>query len=206
MARQLPLDLGRRPALGRAAFMVSDANVTALAAIDASANWPGGKLALVGPQGSGKTHLVHVWAQDTGAVVTSGTGTDMPLDAPALVIEDIDQIAGDKAREERVFHLHNAVLNAGGRLLVTGRSAPRHWPLVLRDLESRLRAAGVAQLEAPDEALLAAVLVKLFADRQIRAAAAEAAVARLDAEGLARGVPVGRALAAELFGGSATVS
>ncbi|NNU81202.1 chromosomal replication initiator DnaA [Halovulum dunhuangense] len=217
MAGQLSLDLKFRPALGREAFLVSESNATALAAVEAWKDWPGGKLALCGPAGAGKTHLAHVWAEMTGASIVSAkeAGTAL-LGTERLVIEDVDRVAGDPAAEERLFHLHNATLAAGGRLLVTGRSAPRHWALGLPDLASRLSAAGVARLESPDEALLAGVLVKLFADRQIRVKpalvsyltrridrsipAAQAAVAALDRASLAGARPVGVKLAAELLG------
>lgn len=217
MAEQLTFDLAGRPALGRNAFLVSPANAAALEAVDASATWPGGKLVLVGPEGAGKSHLAHVWARDLAAIVTSAEAEDLPLEASALVIEDVDRIVGRRAAEERVFHLHNAVLNHGGRLLVTGRTPPGAWPLSLPDLASRLNAAGLARLASPDEALLAGILVKLFADRHIRVkqktlvpylvsriersfVAAEDAVRRLDRAALTSGRPIGRKLAAEVLG------
>lgn len=218
MERQLTLDLGRRPALGRAAFLVSASNARAVAMVEDWEHWPGGKLVLAGPEGAGKTHLAHVWAEMSGARITDARSVDeSALEAGCLVIEDVDRIAGDRAREERVFHLHNAVINRRGRLLLTGRGAPGSWGIALPDLASRLGAAGVARLDPPDEALLAGVLVKLFADRQVRArpllidyllrridrsfAAAEAAVAAIDAAALAQGRPVGPRLAAEVLQG-----
>ncbi|MSU91364.1 chromosomal replication initiator DnaA [Rhodobacteraceae bacterium 2CG4] len=213
MRRQLALDLGRRPALGRDAFLVSSANAAALAAIDAWERWPGGKQALVGAAGTGKTHLAHVWAESAGALVVpaAAPGPDA-LDARLLAVEDVGRIAGDRAAEERLFHIHNAVLARGGRLLLTGRAPPSRWPLVLPDLASRVAAAGVARLDPPDEALMAGVLLKLFADRHIRPrpgligwlvprlersfAAAEAAVARLDQAALSQNRAVGVRLAA----------
>lgn len=217
MSAQLAFDLGQRPALGREAFLVSDSNARALAMIDAWADWPGGKLLLTGPEGAGKTHLAHVWAEATGAVVTDAEGMS-PAAHPArfLVIEDIDRIAGDRATEEAVFHAHNAVLSGGGRLLLTARGLPADWGLVLPDLASRIAAAGVARIVPPDEALMAGLLVKLFADRHIRARpalvayltrriersfqAADAAVAALDRAALAQRRPVGVQLASEMFG------
>ena len=100
-------------------------------------------------------------------------------------------------------------------MLITARSAPGGWTVGLRDLASRLRAVPTVALAPPDDALLRAVLVKQFADRQVGVdegligylasriersfAAARAAVAALDREALRQKRPVSRALAAELF-------
>ena len=218
MAEQLAFDLPVREALGREDFLVAPANALALDAIDGWRGWPGGKLVLTGPAGAGKTHLAHVWAAETGARVVAATALD-PAETLAaagrVVVEDAERIAGDRAAEEALFHLHNMLAADDGRLLLTARRAPAHWPLVLPDLASRVQAAGIARLETPDDALLSALIVKLFADRQIAVspalvrylvarmersfAAARALVAALDARALERGRPVTRALAAELL-------
>ena len=169
MAEQLLLDLPVRTALGRDDFFVSDANTAAVAGIDAWQNWPHGKMVLVGPEASGKTHLAHVWAAMTSArVVEAETLAEVSPDdiGPALVVEDADQIVGDAA-ETALFHLHNAVLGQGGRLLLTARADPARWPVSLPDLKSRMQQAGVLKLQGPDDALLSAVMVKLAADRQL---------------------------------------
>lgn len=222
---QLVFDLATRPALGRADFFVSPANRLALAQVDTWPDWPGGRLAVAGPAGAGKTHLAHVWAARAGARVIPATAlgrldlAKLPGNA-ALAIEDADRLAalpGPEARaaEVALFHLANHLSAGGGGLMVSGRRAPAHWRVGLPDLASRLRAAPVARLDPPDDALLAAVLVKLFADRQIAVApdlvqyllarmdrsfeAAEALVAVLDRAGLARRRPITRALAAEIL-------
>lgn len=224
-AGQLALDLPLRPALGRADFIVAPANRLALALVDSWPDWPAGRLAVAGPAASGKTHLAHVWAARSGARLASAAAlaeldpADWP-DAGALVVEDADRLGAlgeldARAAEEALFHLCNRLAAGGGSLMVSGRSAPAYWRLRLPDLASRLAVAPVASLEAPDDALLAAVLVKLFADRGIgvgdgliryllarmdRAfAAAEALVDRLDRAGLARGRPVTVRLAAEVL-------
>lgn len=216
--RQLPLTLPARPALGRADFFVAPANALALAAVDDWRNWPGGKLALIGPQGAGKTHLAHVWAGETGATLLrpDQIGSLDTAALPAgqhLVIDDADRLA--PGTEVALLHLHNHVLAGGGRILFTGRSAPFRWPVALPDLASRLQACATATLQEPDEMLLSAVLVKLFADRQVRVSPsligylvsrmerslgmANTLVARLDALALARGGAISRALAAEVL-------
>ena len=160
MSRQLAFDLPCRVAFRRADFFVSPANAPALAAVEAWQNWPGGKLVLTGPAGAGKTHLAHIWAEMTGAEVITATQlieADLPdLAQGPVVVEDADQIAGDHQAEVALFHLHN--LRAGRGLLITAASPPRDWRLGLPDLLSRMQAAGVAQLDPPDDMLLSAVL------------------------------------------------
>jgi chromosomal replication initiation ATPase DnaA len=225
---QLILDLPARPALGRSDFYVSPANRLALAQIDTWPRWPSGRLVIAGPAASGKTHLVHVWAVRAQARIVPAAslpGLDpgaVPGDA-ALAVEDADCLSGlgaaARKAEETLFHLCNLLTAGGGALLLTGRDAPSRWTLRLPDLASRLRAAPVATLEPPDDALLAAVLVKLFADRGIGVApevirylaarmersftAAEDVVARLDRAGLARGRAIGLRLAAEVLASGA---
>jgi chromosomal replication initiation ATPase DnaA len=219
-SRQLTFDLPARPALGRADFFISPANALALAALDAPAGWPLGKFILIGPRGSGKTHLAMVWAAANAASVI--TAEDLPrhdpgdlATQPAIVIEDADHIASNLAAETALFHLHNLILAAHGRLLLTAATAPSRWPFALPDLASRLQATASTTLAPPDDALLAAVLVKLFADRQIAAApalvsylvsridrslaSASALVETLDARALAEARPVNRALAADVL-------
>ncbi|MGB3317197.1 MAG: DnaA/Hda family protein [Albidovulum sp.] len=216
MPRQLAFDLPVRPALGREDFFVSPANELALAALDAG-DWPLGKMLLLGPDGAGKSHLTQVWAGDVGAqVVTAADLTALPLPDPGpMVVEDADRIAGDRAAETALFHLHNHLLAAQAPLLLTARRGATHWGLTLPDLKSRMEATAVAEILPPDDALLAAVCLKLFADRQLQVtphlirwlirridrsfAAAHDAVATLDAAALQRGRPVTRALASEVL-------
>lgn len=171
MARQLSFDLPVRPALGREDFFVSPGNAMAVALLDGWRNWAGGKLVLYGPEGSGKTHLAHVWAETTNATILNSrdlSGLDIPsLAKNHVAIEDISAIAGDRAAEELLFHLHNLVLAEGYRLLLTDTRPAQVWGLTLPDLQSRMQGAQSIGLEAPDDALLTAVLTKLFADRQL---------------------------------------
>lgn len=163
-AKQLVLDLPVRQALGRADFLVAPCNAMAVAQLDGWARWPEGRLALVGPSGSGKTHLAHVWAGLSGARIVAATALVLADAADALVVEDVDQINGN---EEVLFHVYNAMNAAGGALLITGNSAPSRWELALPDLRSRLESVPVVALEAPDDALLSMIMVKLFDDRQL---------------------------------------
>lgn len=172
MAEQLVLDLPFRAAMGRDDFFVSDANAAAVAGIDALRDWPRGKMLLVGPRGAGKTHLAHVFSAQTGARIVAAAdlrGADPATlaDAAALVVEDADRIAGDRPAEEALFHLHNAAADRSTPLLITATAPPQRWGLRLPDLQSRMQQAGQLTLAAADDALVAAVLVKLAADRQM---------------------------------------
>lgn len=224
MTRQLAFDLPARPALGREDFFVTPANALAVAAMDHWREWPGRRLLLIGPRESGKTHLAHVWAAGTGASIASaqalGVADPPELAArPALVVEDVDRVAGLPDCEAALLHLYNLAAESGCHLLLTGTGRARDWPLHLPDLASRLQAAPVATLDAMDDALLSALIAKLFTDRQLRVsppviaylvrriershAAARRAVEALDARALAEGRTVSRALAAELLEASA---
>ena len=219
MGKQLSFDLPKKPALGRAEFFVSPANAVAVAMIDGWQDWPSRKFALSGETGSGKSHLTHVWAASSGAQIIQARDLAQ-ADIPALAqghvaVEDVPEIAGKPGAEEAMFHLHNLVLAEGHALLVTGQEPPARWPILLPDLKSRMAATQHVGLEAPDDALLAAVLEKLFNDRQIRPkpdvipylvvhmdrsfAAAVEIVAQLDEKALAQGHNVSRALAARLL-------
>lgn len=231
MIRQLVFDLPPVVALTRADFLISPANASALQAIDGWRDWPGAKLVLIGPEGSGKTHLARIWADGTadGTAVGTGEGTGggaaAILSAADLARIDIAPLAGQRVvvedaqatgpNEAALFHLHNLVTTSGGALLLTADKPPRDWGLSLPDLLSRMQAAALARLEAPDDALLASVLVKLFADRQVQVSpalvgflvsrmprsigTARRLVAALDEAALAAGRPVTRSLAARVL-------
>lgn len=170
MATQLSFDLPSKTALGREDFFVSPANALAVAMISAT-SWPGNKLVLSGPAGAGKTHLAHVWAAETGGRIVQSAALrydDVPeLAQTPIAVEDVPLIAGDPEQQKTLFHLHNLVLAEGNALLMTGRSAPNLWALTLPDLQSRAEGAQHVALNEPDDALLGAVLAKLFVDRQL---------------------------------------
>ena len=220
MKRQLAFDLPGQAALTRQDFFVSPANAQALAALDGWRGWPGGKMIVAGPAGAGKTHLARIWAAETGAAGVAGAelaGADLPalVARGAVVVEDAEAVGGHPAAEVALFHLHNMATEARASLLLTAACPPRDWGLKLPDLASRMQAMALTRLDAPDDALLAAVLGKLFADRQVvvpptlipyliarmerSLKAARALVARLDAQALAQGRPITRALASALL-------
>lgn len=169
---QIPLPLPHRPALGGEDFLVAPCNADAIRWIDLWPDWPGPTMAVVGPAGSGKTHLASVWAAASGAVFVDAATLVRPdrftaTDDRPLIIDDAHLLMGDVAREQALFHLLNRVQGAKGRLMLTGIAPPARWAVDLRDLRSRLAAVHVAEIGSPDDGLIAALLVKLFADRQI---------------------------------------
>lgn len=174
MSRQLVLDLGHRTARGRADFLVSNSNAEAVEWVDRWPDWPARALAIWGPAASGKTHLAHVWCDVSGGILI---GPDDVLGADAaqlrargacLCVDDADRLAGDGAGEEALLHLYNYVLETDGALLLVGGEAPARWNIRLADLASRMKALSGAGISAPDDDLLASLMVKQFRDRQLR--------------------------------------
>ncbi len=215
--RQLALALPHAENFSRDDFLSGASNEAALGLMERWPDWPDRALALVGPAGAGKSHLAAIWADLAGARRVSARvlgETDLPgaLATGALVVED----ASAELDERALFHLLNLMRQEEGFVLITAQAAPASFAVDLPDLTSRLRAIPVVELAPPDDALLRAVMVKLFADRQLAVdegliaylasriersfAGARAAVEELDREALRLKRPVTRALAAELFG------
>lgn len=171
-ADQLTFDLPRRLAQSGEDFFITASNRLAVDWIDRWPEWPGRMLIVHGPAGGGKSHLVSVWLEASGGAAMPGTALTEEVVAvvatgASLAIENVDT-ALTPALEPILFHLINVVRERQGTLLLTARFAPALWPLTLPDLASRLKAAAAVTIEEPDEALMAALLVKEFADRQIR--------------------------------------
>ncbi len=172
-ARQLPLELPHRPALGRDDFLVAACNQEAVAWLDLWPSWPGPGLVVHGPTGCGKTHLAEVWRARSGAVQLAVDrladaalgGLDI---AQGAVVEDIDGVAEHEDRERALLHLYNRIAERRAGLLLTGEASPIQLKIALADLRSRLLALPSVAVGAPDEMLVEAVLVKQFADRQLR--------------------------------------
>jgi len=175
---QLPLELDHRPALAREDFLVAPSNEVAVAWIDRWPDWPAPALALYGPPGSGKTHLCQVWRQASGAIEVDAAmlRRDEPSaylgDAEggvrACVVEGVaDCLAVEPEVARRLLHLYNMMAERRGYLLLSDREAPARWSCPLADLRSRLSGMQAVALGEPDEALIEAVLVKLFSDRQL---------------------------------------
>jgi chromosomal replication initiation ATPase DnaA len=215
--RQLAFALPHAESLSRDNFLEGPANAEGLALVDRWPDWPNRIMLLVGPEGSGKSHLAAIWAEQAGARSTSAhalTPATVPgeLATGALVVEDLKPSEFD---ERAMFHLMNLAREDEASVLITARLAPSAFAIELRDLRSRLRAVPMVSLLPPDDALFRALIVKFCADRQLAVdetvvsylatriersfAAARRAVELLDTEALRLGRPVTRALAAELL-------
>lgn len=215
--RQLVLALDHAVSYARDDFLAGPSNAAALTLVERWPDWPNRVMALVGPEGAGKSHLAAMWAESSGARVLAAnllSEETLPtaLATGALVLEDLE---ADGLDERALFHLLNLAREEGAYVLVTVRTPPSAFKVAIRDLGSRLRALPAVTLAAPDDQLLRLVMVKLAADRQLALdqtvvnyvanriersfAAARAAVDRLDEESMRMHRPVTRALAAELF-------
>lgn len=212
--RQLPLEFAWRPAFGRDDFLVAPSNARALAVLESWREWSDPVLLLTGPEGSGKTHLAQLWRGAAQAGAWPGdprrksnlNETSTLIACGPVAIDDADRIG----EEALVFHAINAAREHGHALLLTARAAPPAWGPALPDLRSRLAGLAKVALEAPDEDLLAALIVKLLADRQVSLepklveaivvridrsfAAARDAVAALDAASIAARRPISLAI------------
>ncbi len=219
---QLTFDLPHRAALGAEDFFVSDCNVAAVKLIDAWPEWTDHVQLLTGPAASGKTHLVRVWQERSGARALSRENFDMAFieDQPEgtpLVVEDADRAGYD---EKALFHLLNLAREKRLFVLLTGRDDPSRWGTVLPDLLSRLNGVPAVDIGAPDEALLRTVMLKQFTDRQLdidpkvleflalrverSLAAAAAAVEAVDQAALASGRKINRQLVLETLKATAS--
>ena len=217
VTRQLALTLPHQPQMTRADFLTGTANAAALATIDRFPDWPNRNVLLVGPAGSGKSHLGRIWCTAASAPQIAAAAIDEATVEPALaagrlLVEDLHAGPIDEAA---LFHLLNRARERGAFLLLTSRVPTAELGLALPDLASRLRAALPVELASPDDDLLRRVLLKLFADRQLRVDpalvdflarriersldAANRTVAALDEAALAAGRPVTRQFAAAVL-------
>jgi chromosomal replication initiation ATPase DnaA len=214
---QLTFDLPHRAALGAGDFLISHSNRAAADMIDLWPAWPQSSVAVVAPSHGGKTHLANVWRLKSGAARLDASAlreADVAAVAAsrAVLVEDLHAGIGD---ERALFHLLNLVREDKLSMLFTSRTAPGEIAADLPDLRSRLRALPVVTIAPPDEALLKAVLIKHFADRQLAVEphlvayialrmersmeAAAHIVAGIDRAAMASHRKVTRALAAEVL-------
>jgi chromosomal replication initiation ATPase DnaA len=169
---QLTFDLAGRTSFSRCDFLISASNAAAVGWINRWPDWPSRALALYGPAGCGKTHLAHLWCARASGVILPGETLNEKL-VDRLVSERRHRVAiddADRAPERALLHLYNSCSENRGDVLLAARQPPASWTFALPDLGSRLRAVLAIGIGLPDDALLGAVLVKHFADRQLHVA------------------------------------
>ena len=215
-SRQLPLDLPVEARYGAEDFLISDCNEAAYRFLETWPAWQTPFALLIGPAGSGKSHLAAIFAARSGGAsvaaetLTAGRVPEL-VRHPAVVVEDADR---HLTVEADLFHLLNMAREAGSAVLLTARAPLTAWNLRTADLHSRLRLATRLDIAPPDDSLLRALLVKMFVDRQLAIdthvidylavriersfAACRAVVEALDREALAQGRRVTRAMAAQV--------
>lgn len=216
---QLVFDLPHRTALGQDDFLVSPSNIQAVGWIDRWPGWPGGILALVGPAASGKSHLIEVWRAHSGAGLMNARDLEderwLGLEA-GMAIDDMAELRDETA----LLHAINWCREKGACLLMASELPPTAWPVTLPDLRSRLATIQVAEIKAPDDTLMDALIVKQFADRQLAVppevvayirlriersfAAVRAVVDRLDTAALAEKRPITLPFVRRILGGDAS--
>lgn len=171
-ARQLPFSFALRDNYAPEDFLVSDANREAFLWVD---GWNSHGLVVLGPQGSGKTHLLHMWKDKTSAsLLTPDILRRADLDyavraQPCWALDDADRMLEDNTLHTPLFHWFNLVAARGGAMLLAARTPLARQDGVLADLRSRLGMLPAVAVQQPDDALLSALLVKLMQDRQLHA-------------------------------------
>jgi chromosomal replication initiation ATPase DnaA len=197
-ARQPPLPIFRGPRFAAVDFREAPSNAAASAWLRRAADWPDRRLAIWGESGRGKTHLLHIWAARSGAVLWSGTALAALPELPAagIALDDADAVTDETA----LLHLLNTAGEAGLPILLASPAPPSRWPVRLPDLASRLRAITAVEIGPPEDTLLRALLARLLAERQLRLpeAVREWLVRHLPRSACALGEAVGRLDAASL--------
>ena len=175
---------------------------------------------LVGPKGSGKTHLAHIWAEANNGVVQEAAtlSSEILEDIEAghsIALDNIEPCVGDVSREKILVQICNAVAGGHSHLLMTTAQDPKLLPYMLPDLKSRLLGGLTTEIPQPDSALLEQIYFKHFSDRQIRItspmikyliqnaersfAAAQMIVAEVDRSTLVRQKPLSKKIIAEVI-------
>ncbi len=212
MVKQLALPFADAPHYAPEDFITAESNEQARNLLERPESWSNGRLVLWGESGCGKTHLAHIWAARHGARLLEGAHVPALEAAPAMPLAIDDS---EDADEAALLHLINAAAEAGQAVLLTAQRPPARQNIALPDLASRLRASQTAQILPPDDELLAALLSRLAAERQLvlslpvrnflltrlprTPAAQREAVARLDHAAMAKGAAITRHLAAALL-------
>jgi len=217
MSEQLSFKLPIKVARERDAFFVSDANKNAVKTLENTESWPQGKMILLGPKACGKSHLLEIWlSENTAQKIDPLRDFNQPGSGAKIIVDNLQELAGITTAETRLFHLHNHLQFTGGKLLMASNIAVRQAGFRLPDLLSRLEGTSCAKIEWPDDALLHAVLLKAFMDRQLSPQPAVLAyilkhmdrsfdaisdiVTKLDIQSMSTKKPITKAMAANILG------
>lgn len=171
--QQIPLNLKHIESQGREDFLVSDCNAQAAQVIDQWPRWANFSIIIQGAEACGKSHLLSIWAERSGAKLVSAEafiaqGWTAYSEVKVLAIDGIDALIGEREAEQQLFHIYNHMKETGGHLLLASETVTKELDFVLPDLGSRLRSVPLYHIDQPDDALLAAILVKMFSDRNLR--------------------------------------
>lgn len=177
MQAQMAFDLNLSPEMGSNDFMVSECNKEAFMMVNAWPQWLENGLYLYGPEGCGKTHLAHLFADKVQKL------TQNPLKVPLINAEQINMLnvarianentclvienLSSKIHNEAMFHLFNMIKEKNGYILWTAQNPPNRLMLKLPDLSSRLNMLPAVQIKQPDDLMVRMLAVKLFNDKQL---------------------------------------
>jgi len=167
---QFVLDLPHFQSWDEADFFITAGNERALRLVTQWPDWQSPAVIVSGPPQSGKTYLAKIWQNRSKASFVEASRLAAHVwTSPftPLIVEDIGTAPFD---ETALFHHLNLAREHGSSILLTSQPPPGQWNLKLPDLRSRIRSYPAAEIQQPDEEHLAALLVKLFTDRQIEVA------------------------------------
>lgn len=161
---QYALPLPHAPLYTEENFLVSPSNEEAWKMVQAWPHWPSHALVLAGSPGSGKSHLSHLWAAKASASILPASALPEEPAPGNWLVEDLETLTNMRA----LFHLYNATRESGAWLLMTSHKPPAQLSITLPDLSSRLLATPLAIIHNADDIVLAGVMRKQFADRQLK--------------------------------------
>jgi chromosomal replication initiator protein len=189
---------GPQAAFTRETFQESSSNQMAARAADAVAAEPGQRynpLFLSGPSGVGKTHLLNAIGNEIASrgngLRVACVGAQLFIDeliaalqagqierfraryraADALLIDDVQFVAGKERTQEELFHVFNDFHSAGKQLVFVSDVPPKEIDGLEERLRSRFEGGLLAELDAPDRALREKLYARLLGESGIAPAA-----------------------------------
>jgi len=130
-------------------FLLSDSNRAAFDHLRRWSLWPVMATLVTGPRKSGRSLLGRIFARKTDGRLFDNA---------------------ERQDEEALFHAWNEAQERRKPLFIVADMAPPAWEIALPDLRSRLAATPQVEIQPPDDALIAQLIVKLLGDRGIAVA------------------------------------